>query len=186
VRSTEARRRAVAKYLSRGIAVIPVRKDEKDPELLGWQDLRITEEDIPHYWTNGQNIGVLNGEPSGWRVCADLDVAEALSIVGRFCPPTLTSGRQSRQHSQWWFISLGAETEKFKDVDGTTLLELRSTGCQTIVASVHPSGERYVWHSESGFEMAHIEATELKRTLRELATSTLIARYLPPIGFPAC
>jgi hypothetical protein len=180
--STEVRRRAVAKYLSRDIAVIPARKDEKDPELPGWQDLRITEKDISRYWPNGQNIGALNGEPSGWRVCADLDVAEAANLVGRFLPPTLTSGRESRPHSHWWLISPDAKTEKFKDVDGTMLLELRSTGCQTLVApSVHPSGERYVWHSEGGLEMAHVEAAELRRRLRELATATLIARHLPPM-----
>jgi hypothetical protein len=178
--STESRRRAVAQYLDRDIAVVPIRKDAKEPELPGWQDLRLTAEDVPHYWTNGQNIGALNGEPSGWRVCADVDVLEALSMVGRFLLPTLTSGRASRQHSHWWFISPEAETEKFKDVDGTMLLELRSTGCQTVVApSVHPSGERYVWHSETGLEMVHVEAAELKRRLRELATATLIARHLP-------
>ena len=99
--STEARRQAAAKYLRRNIAVIPARKDEKDPELPAWQDLRITEEDIPRYWTNGQNIGALNGEPSGWRVCVDLDVLEALRIAGRFLPPTLTSGRASRPHAHW-------------------------------------------------------------------------------------
>ena len=180
--STEARRRAVAAYLKGDLAVIPARKDEKDPELPGWQDLRITEEDIPRYWTNGQNIGALNGEPSGWRVCVDLDVPEALNIAGRFLPVTLTSGRNSRKHSHWWVISPGAETEKFKDVDGAMLLELRSTGCQTIVApSVHPSGERYVWHSGTGLEMAHVEDAELRRRLRELATATLTARHLPPL-----
>jgi MerR HTH family regulatory protein len=46
---------------------------------------------------------------------------------------------------------------------------------------VHPSGERYLWHSEAGLEIAHVEAAELKRRLRELATATLIARHLPEI-----
>jgi hypothetical protein len=131
---------------------------------------------------DGQNIGVLNGAPSDWRVCVDLDVPEALGIAGRFLPPTLTSGRESRPHSHWWFISTGAESEKFKDTDGTMLLELRSTGCQTIVApSVHPTGEQYVWHEESDLEMARVVSAELKDRLRELATATLIARHLPAI-----
>jgi hypothetical protein len=65
-------------------------------------------------------------------------------------------------------------------VDGTMLLELRSTGCQTIVApSVHPSGDRYIWHGESGLEMAHIGTDDLKNRLRQLATAVLIARHLP-------
>jgi hypothetical protein len=112
----------------------------------------------------------------------DLDVPEALTIVGRFLRPTLTSGRQTRPHSHWWLISPGAQTEKFKDVDATMLLELRSTGCQTIVPpSFHPTGDKYVWHRESGLVMAHVEATELKRRLRELATAVLIARHLPKL-----
>jgi putative DNA primase/helicase len=182
VSTTEARRRAAARYIERGVAVIPVPDEEKKPSLSGWQELRLTVEDVPRYWTNGQNIGALNGEPSGWRVCVDQDVSEAAILAGRFLPPTLTSGRASRPHSHWWYVSPGAQTEKFKDVDGTMLLELRSTGCQTIVApSVHPSGERYLWHSESGLEMARMEAGELTRRLRELATTTLMARNLPPI-----
>jgi hypothetical protein len=182
VSTTEARQRAAARYIERGVAVIPVPDEGKKPTLPSWQELRISVEDIPRYWTNGQNIGALNGEPSGWRVCVDQDVSEAAILAGRFLPPSLTSGRESRPHSHWWYISRGAQTEKFKDVDGTMLLELRSTGCQTIVApSVHPSGERYVWHSETGLEMAPMEAGELNARLKELATATLIARHLPPL-----
>jgi len=71
------------------VAVIPVPADEKNPGRFGWEALRITEEEIPNYWTNGQNIGVLVGEPSGWRVDVDLDADEAVKIAGRFLPPTL-------------------------------------------------------------------------------------------------
>ncbi len=63
--STEARRRAAARYIERGVAVIPVPDKEKKPGLSGWQEARLSVEDVPRYWTNGQNIGALNGEPSG-------------------------------------------------------------------------------------------------------------------------
>jgi hypothetical protein len=170
------------RYIERDLAPIPVPPRTKNPNRPGWQDERVELKDVPHLFGNGQNIGVLNGEPSGWKVCADFDVVEAAELAGRFMPPTLTSGRESRPHSHWWFISPGAKTEKFKDVDGTVLLELRSSGCQTIVApSTHPSGDRYVWHSESGLKIAHVEAAELKRRLRELATAALIARHLPKL-----
>ena len=164
------------RYVERDFAPIPVPQGSKTPNRSDWQDERVTLEDVLRLFDNGQNIGVLNGEPSGWKVCVDLDVAEAAEIAGRFLPPTLTSSRESRPHSHWWLVSPGARTEKFKDVDGTMLLELRSTGCQTIVApSIHPSGERYLWHSDSGLKMARMEAQELRRRLRELATATLIA-----------
>ena len=65
--STEKRRRAAAALIRRGVAVIPVPAGEKNPGRPGWEALRITEEEIPDYWTNGQNVGVLCGEPSAAR-----------------------------------------------------------------------------------------------------------------------
>jgi hypothetical protein len=172
----------VRRYIERDFAPIPVPPGAKSPNRPGWQDERMGLEDVPRYFDNGQNVGVLNGRPSGWKVCADFDVAEATELAGRFMPPTLTSGRESRPHSHWWLISPEAKTDKFKDVDGTMLLELRSTGCQTIVApSIHPGGDRYAWHGESGLGMAHVEAAELRRRLRQLATAVLIARHLPKL-----
>src|ERR671914_225392 len=105
--STEKRRRAAAALVRRGVAVIPVPAGEKNPGRPGWEALRITEEEIPNYWTNGQNVGLLCGAPSGHRVDVDLDPDEAVRIAGRFLPPTLTSGRESRPHSHWWYVSPG-------------------------------------------------------------------------------
>ena len=79
--------------------MIPVPSGEKNPARPGWEALRITEEEIPDYWTNGQNVGLLCGKPSGWRVDVDLDADQAVKIAGRFLPPTFTSGRLSRPHS---------------------------------------------------------------------------------------
>ena len=108
--STEKRRSAAAALIRRGVAVIPVPAGEKNPGRPGWEALRITEEEIPDYWTNGQNVGLLCGAPSGGRVDVDLDPDEAVKIAGRFLPPTLTSGRGSRPHSHWWYLSSGAES----------------------------------------------------------------------------
>jgi len=169
-------------YIERGYAPIPVPAGEKNPGRPGWEALRITEEEIPTYWTNGQNVGLLCGKPSGDRVDVDLDAAEAVKMAFRFLPTTLTSGRKSRPHSHLWYVALGAETRDWKDTDGSKLVELRSTGRQTLVApSIHPDGDEYVWHAETGLKMAEIGAAELTRRLRELATGTLIARHLPPI-----
>jgi hypothetical protein len=180
--STEDRRRAVAALIRRGVSVIPVSAGEKTPGRPGWEALRITEEEIPDYWTNGQNVGLLCGEPSGGRADVDLDAEEAVKIAGRFLSPTLTSGRESRPHSHWWYVSPAAESCDWKNTDGSKLVELRSTGRQTLVApSTHPDGDEYVWHAESGLKTAEVGAAELTRQLRELATAVLIARHLPPI-----
>jgi hypothetical protein len=170
------------RYIERGYAPIPVPAGEKNPGRPGWEALRITEEEIPNYWSNGQNVGLLCGKPSDDRVDVDLDASEAVKMAFRFLPETLTSGRKSRPHSHCWYVALGAETRDWKDTDGSKLVELRSTGRQTLVApSIHPDGDEYVWHAETGLKMAEIRAAELTRRLRELATATLIARHLPPI-----
>lgn len=180
--TTEARRTAVG-LIRRGVAVIPVPAGEKNPGRTGWEAMRISADEVPEYWTNGQNVGLLCGEPSGWRVDVDLDADEAVKVAGRFLPPTLTSGRESRPHSHWWYVAVGAESRDWKDTDGKKLVEERSTGRQTIVApSTGPDGDRYVWHSETGLQMAEVSAGELKECCRKLATAVLIARHVPPEG----
>jgi hypothetical protein len=181
--STEDRRRAAADLIRRGVAVIPVPAGEKNPGRAGWEALRITEEEIPDYWTNGQNVGFLCGEPSGGRVDIDLDADEAVRVAFRFLPETLTGGRERRPHSHCWYVAPGAESCDWKDIDGKKLVELRSTGRQTLVApSVHPDGDEYIWHSEAGLRMAEVSAAELKERCRELATAALLARHVPPEG----
>src|SRR5919107_545952 len=186
--SKEKRRRAAAALIRRGAAVIPVPAGEKNPARAGWESLRISEEEIPDYWTNGQNVGLLCGEPSGWRVDVDLDAEESAKIAGRFLPPTLTSGHGHRPHSHWWYVAPGVESSDWKDLAdkdklGKKLVELRSTGRQTQVApSTHPDGDEYVWHSETGLKMAEVSAPELKVRCRELATAALMARHVPPEG----
>jgi hypothetical protein len=181
--STAARRKAASGYIKRGASVIPVPAGEKNPGRPGWEALRITEEEIPDYWYNGQNVGLLCGEPSQWRVDVDLDADEAVKIAFRFLPATLTSGRLCRPHSHCWYVAPGAESADWKDTDGKKLVELRSTGRQTLVApSTHPDGDEYVWHSEAGLKMAEVSASELKERCRELATAALLARHVPPEG----
>jgi hypothetical protein len=178
-------RRAAERYLRAGLAVIPLAAGEKNPNRQGWQRERHTMEDIPKCWNNGQNIGVLTGEPSGWLVDIDLDCPEALKIAGRFLDPTLTSGRESTPDCHWWYWAEGIRSKTFDDLGGPeaeTLLEIRSNGHQTVVApSLHPSGERYIW-SQSGLEFATVTAETLLRSVRELATAALVARVLPKGG----
>ena len=176
--------RYAQEYIQRGMAVVPIPHKRKSPVLPEWQNLRIKEEDVPHYFDGGsQNIGTLLGKPSSELVDVDLDVPEAVKIAGRFLPPRLTSGRESAPTSHHWHRSPGVETEKWKDTDGEMLVELRSTGCQTLVEpSVHPSGERYVWHRDGETHIEAISSEALLRSCRKLATATLLARHLPPVG----
>lgn len=175
--------RAAERYVGRGFAVVPVPHGRKGPTLEGWEGLRLSADELPqHFNGKPQNIGLLLGRPSGGLVDVDHDVPETAKIAGRFLSPTVTSGRESSPHSHWWYVSPGAETVRYKDVAGRVLVELRSTGCQTIVEpSIHPGGEPVMWH-RGGLELAEVGAEELSRRVRELATAALIARHVPPAG----
>src|ERR687893_435109 len=171
---------AAARYVERGLAVVPVPPRSKNPQRPGWERLRIDLEDVPRYFDSGQNIGIHVGEPSGWRVDVDLDTPEVRRVAGRFLEPTLTSGRASSPDSHWWYVCPGAEHRTFKDLTGEMILELRSTGHHTLVwPSVHPCGEEIRW-SEAGLDAQEIAAADLDRACRGLASAGLIARHLPP------
>jgi putative DNA primase/helicase len=178
--TTTASAKAAARYIEQGWTVVPVPTGNKNPGRDGWQDLRLGLDDIPRYFANGQNIGIHTGEPSGWLVCVDLDVREALAVADRFLPLTLTSGRESTPDSHWWIICKGAEHKVFPRLeDSKPILEIRSTGHHTLVApSTHPSGEHYRW-SQRGLDVAKLTPEELLRCCRELATAALIGRHLP-------
>jgi len=170
-------------YVRRGLAVVPIPVGQKNPVLSSWQRLRIEPEKVADYFNgNAQNIGILLGEPSGGVVEVDCDVQEAVSAAPYFLPKTARSGRESSPESHWWYRSEGVRTKKFQDADSTMLLELRSTGCQTLVApSLHPEGDRYLW-AEGTYEIVEISPEELGRCCRLLATATLVAWHLPPVG----
>ena len=174
---------AAAHYAGKGLRVVPIPAGKKGPELRNWQDLRITPETVPqHFNGRPQNVGIILGKASGWLVDVDLDVPEAVKIAGTFLSPTLTSGRSSTPHSHWWYVAPAVESLSFKDASGTVLVELRSTGRQTVVApSVHPSGEHYVWYDTCP-EPLEVTADVLTLQVRQLATAALLARHVPSEG----
>ena len=150
-------------YLKRGWVPIPIPGGEKAPCVKGWTKLRISKNDLHKHFRDGDNVGLLLGEPSGGLVDVDLDATEAIAVAQSFLPPTgRRHGRRSKPNSHLWYIVEPTTlTAKFNDVDGASLVELRSTGHQTVVPpSIHPSGERIFWHkagtpSRAGAETLH-------------------------------
>jgi putative DNA primase/helicase len=174
-----------AAYAGIGLGVVPNAQGRKRPMEKGWPELRLQAEDIPRYFTDGQNLGLLLGKPSGWLVDVDLDCPEARVVADRFLPDTLGGGRRSAPRSHRFFVSKGAKSRSWKlpGEDGTTILEVRSTGSQTLVEpSVHPSGERYEWDRKGTFEAVEIPAEQLELQCLKVATAAVIARRLPAEG----
>lgn len=171
-------------YIRRGMSPIPVSVGKKYPNLKEWQNFRLTEEGVADVFDGTpRNIGILLGDPSEGTVDVDLDVPEATRIADKFLSPTVMSGRGDAPRSHYWYESPGSTTQKLQGIGGKMILELRSTGCQTLVEpSVHPSGDLYAWDRSSGTEMTRVGPEDLHRMCVELATATIVARNLPPIG----
>ena len=170
-------------YLEQGWMPVPIPRAQKAPRLKKWQDLRLTETDLPGLFNNSGNIGLLLGVPSRGLVDVDLDVGQAAVLAAAFLPATdRKHGRKSKPGSHWWYVTDPTpEPKKFSDADGTCLLELRSTGQQTVVPpSIHPSGESVVWEADGTPAIA--TGDMLLSAVSRLAAAVLVARHWPGEG----
>ncbi len=178
---------AAREYHGRGFIVTPL--SGKTPILQGWQKRKLSEEELPHYFGDGQNIGIVLGGAYG---LSDVDLDNSLAVVAADCllPNSVKSGREKNPYSHRWFCCDPVPTSKTYSLTktmaeqlelgdgGTTLVELRSDGRQTTVASsIHPEdGDQYVWHSG---EILKVDGNELEELVREVAISTLLALHWP-------
>jgi Bifunctional DNA primase/polymerase, N-terminal. len=155
----------------------------KNPGRTGWQKERLKQVDLPNVFRDKANIGLLLGEPSNWLGEADLDCKEAIALASEFLPNTgRKSGRGASPSSHWWFYVKGLVTRKFEDPmlrgsdERAMILELRSTGCHTLVPpSVHPTGDVYLWNDEGN--PARVSSDELLLAASKLAACSITSRY---------
>ncbi|MCB9838224.1 MAG: bifunctional DNA primase/polymerase [Phycisphaeraceae bacterium] len=168
---------AARSYLARGYRPVPVPAGSKAPVLPGWQRLTLDADSLPAHFNGTGNIGLILGEPSGRLVDVDLDCPEARELAAEYLPPTgARTGRPSAPASHWWYIAPGARTKRHSDpVDRSAIVELRSTGAQTLVGpSVHPGGELY--DSLVG-EPSAVDPARLAACVAALAEAVVRARH---------
>jgi hypothetical protein len=169
---------AAREYVRRGWRVVPVPYKRKKAVFDDWTNLRLTETDLPEYFDQPANIGLILGEPSGWLVDVDLDCAEAVALAPEYLPATqLVSGRPTKPRSHWWYIATGTETVKHLDpITRRMIVELRSTGAQTVVGpSIHPD-DRDHYEIPRG-EPAIVSAPMLTACVAALAKRVVELRY---------
>jgi hypothetical protein len=176
---------AVKEFHSRGWMPIPIPRGEKRPALNSWQLLRMRADEIPRYFPNGQNVGLLLGEPSGGLIDVDLDCLEAIALADEFLPATgMESGRPGAPRSHRWYrVNPAPKTQRYADPtrgsnggERATIIELRSSGAQTLVPpSYHPSGEQYEWYKQG--EPTTIAQEPLLNGVRRTATCSLVSQY---------
>lgn len=184
--TTEQRQRMLRGYLKRGWAPVPIPLRSKNPGFEGWEQYRAQPEDLETRFAVG-NVGLLLGEPSGGLVDVDLDSPEARHLAALFLPDTgLRHGRPSSEGSHWWYICdpIPDATRRYKHPSGDSLIELRSTGGQTVVPpSIYRNGhgdEALVW--EAAGTPATVDGRVLADAVSRLAACVLLARSWPTEG----
>lgn len=168
---------AARAFLAAGFQVVPIPERSKSPGFDEWQKCRISPDEVATKFRPGSNLGLLLGDPSGGLVDVDLDCPEAVRIAGMVLPPThMIHGRKSAPRSHYWYVVEGStSTSQFRDPDGSMLVELRSTGGQTLVPpSVHPEGEELMWDAEG--QPSRVALTDLLLAVRQFAAAVLLAR----------
>jgi len=159
--------------------------DGKGPRGSGWQGTTRAQAREAIKRINGNtNLGVLLGEPSAGLVDVDLDCPEARALAPVLLPATpARHGRASlREAGHWWYVATDAErTLKYADpTSRATLVELRSTGGQTVIPpSVYPD-DTLGWKSTGA--PARVGWADLRRAVAHLAAATLLARHYPAEG----
>src|SRR5687768_13743219 len=87
-------------YLLKGWMPIPVPGGSKNPGFKEWQNFSVDESSLLTHFGNGNNIGLLNGKPSGGLIDIDLDWPIAAVLADVFLPSTkMESGRRSSPRS---------------------------------------------------------------------------------------
>ena len=164
-------------YTKRGWSVVPIPFQSKKPVITAWQKLRLTEADLPQYFNGApQNLGLLTGAPSQWIVDVDLDHKLAIELADEYLPDTpAVFGRAGKPRSHRLYrVTSPIATKKYQSMSEGMLVELRSTGCQTVLPpSVHPSGESIEWEQPDA-DPAEIEAEVLFEAVKLLGGAVKI------------
>ena len=142
---------AAVAYTRRGWRVVPIPHRSKKITAKRWQQWRLDEDALPEHFSGPRNVGVLLGEPSNWLVDVDLDHPRAVELADEYLPATdAVFGRSSALRShRLYIVTAPVATKKHRSKSAGMLVELRSTGMQTVFPpSVHESGEPIAWDQD--------------------------------------
>lgn len=166
-----------------GIFPVPVEHGGKKPIGTKWQEQRITEADAPRHFSNGNNLGALNGIAPFYLLDLDIDAPEAVSAASFLTmPPTeRVFGHASKRSSHYLYqASVEFKKKSFKDPvegkDSRALIEVLGAGSQSVwPPSTHVSGEPIEWERKGAF--GKITISEALRAAGKIAAAALLVRY---------
>lgn len=135
------------KLLGANTVFVQIAKGQKRPILPAWQTLTIADM-TPDYLSNLENgnIGVVLGDASEGLCSIDFDTEDHIAEFLELNPcmnKTLTS--KGARGCNFWVRIKGEypKLTKFRDANDNPIGEWRSTGGQTVIHGIHPSGCNY-------------------------------------------
>lgn len=180
-------------YLAMDIYPIPVGVRSKVPIGDGWQNQRLTVDDLDEKFSNGQNIGIMPGIPPAYLFDLDADCREVLQLIQLLPPPPtdrVFGHSPSKPFSHFEYLVGESFTgAKFCDTRNElnpktgkmhypTMIEYRGAAQQVVAPpSIHESGEPITWHKCGAFGRSIVEI--LSRYIRKIAAASLIVRHWP-------
>lgn len=178
---------AARNYVTKGWKPIQVHPGEKRPIGDDWQKQRHTLENVDAAFPRVTNIGLLLGEPSGGLVDVDIDHELAHSCKHLLPETGMVHGRTGSPSSHNWYQIEGTPppTTQFKDpINGKMIIELRSTGGQTVVPpSRYTSGDTHLDLRWESFDTpGKVTGEDLLRAVARVASITLVAEHWPQQG----
>lgn len=166
--------------LSRDPAFVSLKQNSKEPIGIAWQKKPSPPELVHHaFKANGYNVGLINGDISG-IVDVDLDCGEAKQLASLLLPKGLAKFEHSGNHRGHilYRVNNAGKTQQYQCPEtGKTLVELRSTGSQTMIPpSVHPSGQKlkFTFLDDTA---TPLEFNDLQVQIRKIAALSLISRH---------
>lgn len=169
-------------WLEKKVYTVPLRSRSKRPKSTNWPHIRLVEDDLQNgAFKPGDNIGALWGDASDHATDVDLDMEEAIWVADYILPDTFIYGRTSKERSHYVYKVMGAQTRKWQVQELGTIIEIRSTGAQSVIPpSRHPEGGIYCTDEDEDF--TQLTKLELERYAEEIAVAAVFTRHYPTAG----
>ena len=169
-------------WLEKNVYTVPLRSRSKRPKALDWPHLRLVHSDLEAgAFKPGDNIGALWGEASDHATDIDLDMEEAVAVAEHILPETFIYGRTGKEYSHYVYRVMGAETKKWQTQELGTIVEIRSTGSQSVIPpSKYPDGGRYV--TDIDIDFTQLTKLDVERFCDEIAVAAVFTHFYPSAG----
>jgi len=158
------------KYFENGVSVIPLIPNEKRPAITEWSKYCVAlpdAEKVEVYESSNFGIGAALGSVGLVAIDIDCDpnfnknhTKEMAEFIYKACPQSPVRKKGNKGETRFFRYNEKTVNRKIKlKIDGHTLVEILSTGCQTVLPpTIHPDTKRqYVWLTPDTLENFNIK-----------------------------